>query len=168
MENSKGASEKARRLHLVKNVDGFYECPIESCDSEPYRSQRGCRKHVYQRHGWYYYFDEKPRIETVLPEQCTKIPPMQRTKRSTTKDMPMFSKTCSLHRTFTRWLTSPGGGSKSQTQAEEISCRVLKFLKFSCQDVTKEWEIPEQVVDYCLGSVTSITTSLTICKSIGK
>ena len=76
----------------------------------------------------------------------------------------MFLKTCSLHKTFKRWLTSPGGGSKSNIQAEQVGCRVLKYLKFCCQDVSKEWEIPESVVDYCLGSVTLISDFINYLK----
>ena len=71
--------------------------------------------------------------------------------------MPMFLKTCILHRTFKTWLTRPGGGSKGSEQADQISCRVLKYLKYCCEDVTSSWEIPESVVDYCLGSITLIS-----------
>ena len=139
----------------------LFACPVENCDSDSYRSQRGCRKHINQKHGWFFYFDSKPNIETVLPEHCTRNQPMQRTKRSNTKDIPMFLKSCLLHRTFKKWLESPGGGSKSSVQAEQIACRISKYLKYCCQDVTKEWEIPEQVIDYCLGSVTLISDFVT-------
>ena len=160
-KNAVGASKKAKRLHLVPDADGFFTCPVISCDSNIYRSQRGCRKHVCQRHGWYFYFDSKPNIEAVLPEQCTKTGPMQRTKRSKTSDIPMFLKSCSIHKTFKSWLTSPAGGLKSNIQAEQISCRVMKYLKFCCQDHNEEWDVPVQVVDYCLGSISLISDFIT-------
>lgn len=160
-KNARGAANKPKRLHLVPDEDGLFDCPVKNCDNESYRSQRGCRKHVYQRHGWYFYFDTRPNIELVLPEHFTNRKPMQRTKRSNTKDIPMFLKTCLLYKKFKRWLTSSAGGSKSGVQAEQISCRVLKYLKFCCQDVSKEWEIPEPVTDYCLGSVTLISDFIT-------
>ena len=32
-----------------------------------------------------------------------------------------------------------------------------KYLKCCCADVSISWDIPESVVDYCLGSVTMIS-----------
>ena len=58
-----GAKSKPRRLHLTASDDGLYYCPVKECDSFSYKSQRGCRKHVYQRHGWYYFFDHRPNVE---------------------------------------------------------------------------------------------------------
>ena len=45
-KNANGASNKAKRLHLVPDQDGFFTCPVSNCDSNSYRSKRGCRKHV--------------------------------------------------------------------------------------------------------------------------
>ena len=80
-KNARGALQKAKRLQFVPDSNGLFMYPVENCDSEFYRRQRGCRKHVYQRHGWFYYFNSKLKLETALPEHCTKIQPMQRTKR---------------------------------------------------------------------------------------
>ena len=57
-----GAEMKATKLKLNPQEDGIFLCPVNSCDSEPYHNQRSCRKHVNNRHGWYYYFDTKPDI----------------------------------------------------------------------------------------------------------
>ena len=57
-----GAFTKQRRLHLVKGSDGLDHCPITGCEHPGFASQRGCRKHVKRKHGWYYYFDEKPNV----------------------------------------------------------------------------------------------------------
>ena len=59
-KNATGASAKPKRLHLVPDKDGFFNCPVEACDHDSFFTRRGCRKHVFQRHGWYYFFDEKP------------------------------------------------------------------------------------------------------------
>ena len=125
-----GASKKPKRLHLIADADGLFHCPVENCDSNSYQSQRGCRKHVFQRHGWYYYFDRKPNVQEVLPLESRQFNQIRKSKRSKTNDMPMFLKTCKLHRHFKTWLTSPGGGTKGVNQAEQISCRVLKYIKF--------------------------------------
>ena len=161
-KNAVGASTKPKRLHLVTNGNGLYECPVYNCDSNDFKTQRGCRKHVYQRHGWYYYFDLKPNVQEVLPERNTKITVMQKTKKSNTRDVPMFLKSCTLHKNFKRWLMCPGGGSKGEVQADQISSRVLKYLKFCCPDTSSAWKIPETVVDYCMGSVTLISDLLII------
>ena len=155
--NAVGASEKPKRLHLRPDEEGLFHCPIKHCDSNPYTTQRGCRKHVYQRHGWYYFFDVKPIVEDVLPLFSTRIATINKPKRSSTSNMPMFLKTCRSYKTFKRWLQSPAGGSKSESQADQIASRFMKFAKFCCDDVSEAWEIPDTVVDYCLGSVTLIS-----------
>ena len=69
----------------------------------------------------------------------------------------MFSKTCVVGVNFKKWLQSPGGGGKGESQADQLLCKVLKYLKYCCADVSISWNIPESVVDCCLGSVTMIS-----------
>ena len=166
-ENAVGAAKKPRRLHLVV-ANGCYYCPVKSCDSFPYHSQRGCRKHVFTKHGWYYYFDEKPNHGAVLPQEVVTNKSIRKTKRSQTSNIPMFLKTCNLYKTFKLWLCSPAGGLKGLAQAEQISCRVLKYLKFCCDDVCPTWEIPLTVVDYCLGTVNMISDFIDNLKTTWK
>ena len=49
-----GATKKPKRLKLLSH-NGLFICPVAYCESEPYRSKRGCCKHVFTKHGWYYY-----------------------------------------------------------------------------------------------------------------
>ena len=50
-----GASPKPKRLHLEKDeTDSLYHCPIQGCDHDGFQSQRGCRKHVNTKHGWFH------------------------------------------------------------------------------------------------------------------
>ena len=155
-KNEIGAASKPKRLRLVSDKDGLFNCPIKNCDSESYHSQRGCRKHVYERHGWFYFFEKKPNIEEVLPT-CVIAKAVSKPKRSRTSEMPMFAKDCSFDRSFKLWLCSPVGGLKSYKQSSQISCRVLKYLKFCCQDCCSKWDIPLKIVDYCVGSVSSVS-----------
>jgi len=61
-----GSSPKPRRLHLEKEeTDSLYHCPIQVCDHDGFKSQRGCRKHVITRHSWFFFFDEKPDISST-------------------------------------------------------------------------------------------------------
>lgn len=166
--NAIGASKKPKRLHLVSDAEGQYHCPVEICDSNPFYSQRGCRKHVYGRHGWFYYFDKRPNIEEVLPAHKTRNNKITKSKRSSTNKMPMFLKTCKVGKLFKNWLMSAGGGSKSENQADQINCRTLKFLKYCCDDVDFSWEITDAVVDYCFGSVTLISDFVAYLKDLWK
>ena len=152
-----GAASKPKRLHLSADKYGLFSCPVKNCDSESYNSQRGCRKHVYQRHGWFYFFDEKPNIENVLPQHAIASKTMTKPKRSRTTEIPMFFKDCNFDKNFKLWLCSPVGGLKSYKQSSQVSCKVLKFLKFCCQDCCSKWDIPMNIVDYCVGSIASIS-----------
>ena len=58
---------------------------------------------------------------------------------------------------FQKWLQSHGGSGKVEIQADQLLCKVLKYLKYFCADVSISWDIPERVVDYCLGSNTMIS-----------
>ena len=151
-----GATKKPKRLKLLSH-NGLFICPIAYCESEPYRSKRGCRKHVFTKHGCYYYFEEKPDIAKVFPEFSTRTNNYQRPKRGKTSNMPMFLKTCVVGVNFKKWLQSPGGGGKGESQADQLLCKALKYLKYCCADVSISWDVPESVVGYCLGSVTMIS-----------
>jgi len=156
-KNALGANAKAKRLHLVPDSNGTFNCPVQLCDSELFHSIRGCRKHVYNRHGWFYYFDVKPKTTEAFPETMTREYSRYRPKKSCTITMPSFLKTSKFSHEFQKWLRSLGGGGKSHTQANQIACKVLKFTKFCCEDVSSSWEVPLSVVDYCIGSVKMIS-----------
>ena len=69
----------------------------------------------------------------------------------------MFVKTRVIGVNFKKWLQSRGYGEKGGSQAYQLLCKVLEYLKLCCEDVSISWDIPESVVDYCLGSVTMIS-----------
>ena len=156
-QDAVGRERKCRRLNLKVSRDGAYICPVTECDSESFKSQRGCRKHVFTKHGWYYFFDKKPDINEIFPELLTRGNSILKEKRSVTSSMPSFVKTCDIALAFARWLKSPGGGGKSSAQAEQIMGKVMKYAKFCCEDVSCDWNIPEKVTDYCIGSVALIS-----------
>ena len=50
-----------QRLHLEEDdCEGLFHCPVQICNHDGFTTQRGCRKHVKNKHSWFYYFDEKP------------------------------------------------------------------------------------------------------------
>ena len=67
--------------------------------------------------------------------------------------MPMFPKTCKIGCNFKSWLQTPGERGKMTVQADQTLCKVLKYLKVFCRDVSQGWNVPETIVDYCLGSL---------------
>ena len=44
----------------------------------------------------------------------------------------MFLKTCVVGVNLKKWLQSPGGGEKVETQADQLLCKVLKYLMYCC------------------------------------
>ena len=118
-----GASLTCKRLHLLADADDLYFCPVPHCDNERYLSQRGCRKHVYNRHGWFYFFGEKPNIKDCFPEQSTRARTYLLRKRTVTSYMPIFLPSCRISLEFKKRLTSPGGGGKSEKQAYQINSK---------------------------------------------
>ena len=109
------------------------------------------------KHGWYHYLEEKPDIAKVFPEFSARTNNCQLPKRVKTSNMPMFLKTCVVWVNFKKWLQSPGGEGKGESQVDQLLCKVLKYLKYCCGNFSISWDIPEGVVDYCLGSVTMIS-----------
>ena len=154
-----GASPKPKRLHLEKDeTDSLYHCPIQECDHDGFQSQRGCRKHVNNKHRWFFYFDEKPNSKEItdslklasnFPKESTIQDRTGETARHAVKLLPSFSLSCDIGEEFTKWLTGSGGGYKKDRAAQQIVTRCFKFLRFCCED---EEELTFDVVDFSLCS----------------
>ena len=108
------ATKKPKRSKLL-SYNGLFICHVAYCESEPYRSKLGCRKHVFAKHGWLYYFEEKPDIAKVFPEFSTRTNNYQLSKRVKTSNMSMFLETCVVGVNFKKWLKSPVGGGKGES-----------------------------------------------------
>ena len=154
-----GASPKPKRLHLEKDeTDSLYHCPIQECDHDGFQSQRGCRKHVNNKHRWFFYFDEKLNSKEItdslklasnFPKESTIQDRTGETRRHAVKLLPSFSLSCDIGEEFTKWLTGSGGGYKKDRAAQQIVKRCFKFLRFCCED---EEEMTFDVVDFSLCS----------------
>ena len=55
-----GAAQGKRKLVLRENEHGKYTCPINICLHSDYKTARGLRKHIENRHSWFFYFDKQP------------------------------------------------------------------------------------------------------------
>ena len=144
------ASPKPKRLHLEEDdLDGLFHCPVKDCNHDGFVSQRGCRKHVKRKHGWFIYFDEKPQH---VPNQEEKSPKKEENDTSptlTARSVPTFDRSGVIVEDLLSWLTGSGGGCKSDRQAQQIVSKCLKFLKFCCED---EEELSLDIIDFSLCS----------------
>ena len=87
-----GLSKSQKGLKLL-SLNGLFICSVAYCESEPFRSKRGCLKHVFTKHGLHYYFEKKPDITKGFPELSTRINNYQLPKEPKSSNMPMFLKT---------------------------------------------------------------------------
>ena len=144
----KNASPKPKRLHLEKESDEKYHCPLPNCEHQGFISQRGCRKHVKSNHGWFYYFDVKPDVrQTVSSDGST--PSGKREKPVGSSIIPTFPVSSAMGESFSDWLTGCGGGGKLPRDAKQIVSRAFKFLKFCCED---EEEVTDEIMDFSISS----------------
>ena len=132
--------------------NGLFVCPLAYCENESYRIKRGCRKHVFTKLGWYYYFEWKPDIGKAFPNFSTSTNNCQLPSRVKTSNMPMFLKTCVVGMNFKEWLQNPVVEEKKNVR------HISYFAKFwhTAVHVSISLDNPENVVGYCLGSVTMI------------
>lgn len=151
-----GASPKPKRLHLEEDEnDKLYHCPVPNCAHDGFSTQRGCRKHVKNKHSWFYYFDERPEIstsETAQKEDDSKKTPSPDKERCIKKQLPSFDISTVIGKEFETWLTGSGGGCKSKNQAMQVVRRSFKYLKFCCEDEDEEEELSWDWIDFSLSS----------------
>ena len=133
-----------------------------NCDRDGLHSQRGCRKHVNNKHSWFFYFDEKPNLNEItdslkVARNVSMVNTIQDQTSETTKHavklLPSFSLSCDIGEVFTKWLTGSGGGCNKDRAAQQIVTRCFKFLRFCCED---EEELTFDVVDFSLCSPNSL------------
>ena len=159
--NIDGALPKPKRLHLEKDdVDSLYHCPIQLCEHQGFQSQRGCRKHVNNKHSRFFYLNEKPRVDLKLATNSSKVP-TKSCASSTVVDvsstcskpgatsMPSFSSSSQIAEQFTTCLAGSGSGYKKDRPAQQIVNRCLKFLNFCSEE---EKELNFEVMDFSLCS----------------
>ena len=142
-----GAAKRKRILHLTVDENEQYICPVSTCLHNGYKSSRGLRKHINSQHEWYFWFDERPRIQRSEAAQL----PRKRIKSSTHK-MAAFSMESGLGNDFLQWLMTPCGGGKVESEATQIGRRGMKFLAFSLGESTSDAVLEEDFLDCVLGS----------------
>ena len=142
-----GAAYKKKMLRLRPNADGVFVCPITNCLHFGFNSQRGLRKHIDNRHPWFYYFEEEPKIkrEEVAKDERVHL-------KQPTHNIPSFSLSDGVGKGFLQWLCTPLGGGKVLKEATQIGKRAMKFLMTVLGDSEAGSNATEEYIDCCLGS----------------
>ena len=120
------AAPKLKRLHLKEgDCDGLFHCSDQAYNHDGFNTQRGCRKHVKNKHRWYYHFNEKPN-STQIKEACqgnkneANVPKTLRKIRTVAS----FNMSSDIAQDFLFRLTGSGGGCKSVRQAQQLLASV--------------------------------------------
>ena len=82
-----GSANGKRKIELKENENGKFTCPAKLCLHTDFKSKRGLRKHINNKHPWYYYFDEQPEIKREEVEQMQPEAP----KKASTISKPHYS-----------------------------------------------------------------------------
>ena len=142
-----GAASKRRRLSLLPDNDGNFQCPAPLCLHGGFKTKRGLTKHINNKHEWYYYHDTQP----IFQRGDVQVKDRKKLKPSTHK-MPAFSIEKGCGKDFVLWLQSIWGGSRSLKDGKQISTRCMKFLMSALGDGETQSLAYEEYVDCCLGS----------------
>ena len=146
-----GARKNKRKLHLEPDPNGMYICPVSSCLHVGFKSQRGLRKHIKNKHDWYYYFDEQPNVkrEDGQARETAK-------RKASTYKQPSFAIDKGCGAQFVEWLQTPCGGAKSLKDARQVSKRGMKYLMYCVGDCEDGISAPDSYIDCCVGSPTML------------
>ena len=142
-----GALPKKRMLHATVDENNQYLCPVATCLHNPFKSQRGVRKHVNGRHPWFFFFEKAP----MIPRREALGLPRKRVK-TRTHQIPSFSLHTGIGNDFLRWLQTPLGGGKVVSEATQIAKRAMKFLMSSLGESSEDTIVQESFVDCCVGT----------------
>ena len=146
-----GARKKKRKLHLERDDNGIYICPVSCCLHVGFKSERGVRKHINSKHEWFFYFDSQPEVKR---EEAQNQQPEKR-KASTHKQL-AFSIDNGCGFDFVQWLQTPCGGGKKLKEAKQAAKRGMKFLMYSMGDSEDGVTAEESFIDCAVGSPTML------------
>eukprot|EP00112_Aurelia_sp_Birch-Aquarium-sp1_P005739 Seg165.8 transcript_id=Seg165.8/GoldUCD/mRNA.D3Y31 product="hypothetical protein" protein_id=Seg165.8/GoldUCD/D3Y31 len=144
-----GAAKIKRRLHLKKDKDGVYPCPVSECDHEGFRSERGCRKHIQTIHPWFYYFDKYP-SDVVCEKGKDQEDSLVNGNSSQLNSNGAVCEDIAFSEDFIRWMCSCSGEGRTEVHANQISSRALKFLRY-CLSENPTDRLTSENIDYYLG-----------------
>ena len=151
-----GASLLRKKLILRPNSAGVYKCPDAQCLHTGFKSSRGCRKHVDNKHKWIYHFDTRPNISIDSLHDSSAI--MQPVRCNT--NIPSFSVEDGAGLEFKKWLNTPCGGGKCDREAIQSSKRAMKFFMYCTGNSELCDVLTSEFIDCCMGSASMIVDFL--------
>ena len=89
-----GAMKCKRRLSLKPDDTGIVKCSVNDCQHDGFRSVRGARKHITNKHPWYFHFDEFPMLQKSNENNVHFTAEMMKTakgRRISTAHIPSFT-----------------------------------------------------------------------------
>ena len=153
-----GAAHGKRKLILRANDRNMFTCPIKLCLHADFKSNRGLRKHINNKHPWYYYFDEQPEVKREEMEEIDLIPK----KKANTTSKPSFSLEEGIGKEFLKWLCTSCGGGKTEKEAKQSGKRAMKFFMQALGNNNDEISLTFEFVDCCLSNASIIISFLTV------
>ena len=149
LKSAIGANPKAKRLKLHANNDGLFFCPVHFCVHGRYHSKRGCMfignmvgiVTLKRSQKWLKFF-HRLILGTMHISYCKEA------KHQTCQCLQKLKKLDVTLNHGCKLLVEEGKWLFRLTK----QWKVLKYLKFCCSGVSLGWNVPETVVDYCLGS----------------
>ena len=151
-----GAAQGKRKLKLSPNENGEFICPVQLCLHTEFKSKRGLRKHIDNKHPWYFYFDEQPEVKR---EEIEKIQPVP--QKQNTRSKPHYSIEDGIGKNFYLWLSTTCGGGKNERESKQIAKRAMKFLMECTGENESDMPLNNELLDCCLGSPQIIIKFLT-------
>ena len=108
---------------------------MQTCNHVGFTTQVGCRKHIKNKHEWYFHFDEKPNSSHIesFHNQGNKNEANDQLTLRKIRTVASSDMSSNVAQEFFSWLTGSGGGCKSDRPAQQIVSRCFKFLKFCCE-----------------------------------
>ena len=152
-----GAAQGRRKLKLRKNDCGCFTCPDKFCLHADFKSERGLRKHINNKHPWYYYFDKQPEVKREEMEEL-----IVSRKKASTSSKPAFTLEEGLGKRFIEWLCTTCGGGKSEKEARQIGKRAMKFFMQVLGNNDNDNELSYDFVDCCLSTASILISFLTV------
>ena len=142
-----GARKRKRRLSFEPDEENMYNCPVSTCLHAGFKSTRGARLHVNNKHSWWFYFDSCPEFDRA---EAKKLQPAK--QRASTHNQLSFSIEKGCGREFLEWLQTPCGGGKSLKESTQAAKRSMKYLMY-CVDDYRQGDLAEvSLIDCCICS----------------
>ena len=102
-----GAMKCKQRLSLKPDDTGIVKCPVNDCQHDGFRSVCGARKHIRNKHPWYFHFDEFPMLQKSNESNVHFTAEMMKKakrRRISTAHIPPFTIETGLGKELVDWL----------------------------------------------------------------